>query len=117
MAEKHTTIRDGKRLLWYTERLWQLAADLTPFELALSEIPELDMNCWFDGREPTLREVAKHAARIQAADLSYPVILNDNGSLMDGGHRICKALQNGQSTILAVRFDVMPAPDEVLEAR
>jgi hypothetical protein len=67
-------------LLWYTERLWRLAA------------------------------------RINDADLSKPIILNADGSLMDGGHRLCKALLEGRQTILAVRFDVMPTPDEISDA-
>jgi hypothetical protein len=113
--EKHTTLRDGKRLLWYTERLWELSKDFTPFWISLGEIAELDSDCWFGSTEPTLREVAKHADRIAKADLSYPIILNDDGSLMDGGHRVCKALTNGQTSILAVKFSEMPTPDEVLD--
>jgi hypothetical protein len=113
--EKHTAIREGKRLLWYTGRLWELSKGFTPFWISLSEIAELDSDCWFGGAEPTLREVAKHADRIAKADLSYPIILNDDGSLMDGGHRVCKALLGGQTSILAVKFSEMPAPDEVLE--
>jgi hypothetical protein len=113
--EKHTTVREGKRLLWYTERLWHLSKDFTPFWISLGEIAELDMDCWFGSTEPTLREIAKHADRIAKADLNYPIILNDDGSLMDGGHRVCKALINGQPSILAVKFSEMPTPDEVLE--
>lgn len=113
--EKHTTIRDGKRHLWYTERLWELSKEFTPFWISLNEIAELDSDCWFGSTEPTLREVANHADRIAKADLSYPIILNDDGSLMDGGHRVCKALINGQTSILAVKFSEMPTSDEVLD--
>ena len=112
--EKHTTLREGKRLLWYTERLWELSKDFKPFRIPLSEIAELDSDCWFGSAQPTLREVAKHADRIAKADLRYPIILNDDGSLMDGGHRVCKALITGQTSILAVKFAEMPTPDEVL---
>ena len=91
-----------------------MASDLEPFEINIAEIAEVDMNCWFERREPTLREVSLHTARIVAADLTYPIILNDNGALMDGGHRICKALLEGQETIWAVRFEEMPSPDAVL---
>ncbi len=112
MSAKHTTIRDGKRLLWYSETLWCLAKDLESFAIEIEQIPELDRNCWFESTEPALREVTKHCARIHNADLSYPVILNDDGSLMDGGHRICKALLKGDKTIQAVQFSEMPKPDE-----
>jgi len=116
MSETHSTIRGGQRFLWYTERLWRLAEKLPPFEISICGVPELDQNCWFDGSEPTLRRVAEHCARINDADLSKPIILNVDGSLMDGGHRLCKALLEGRQTILAVRFDVMPTPDEISDA-
>ena len=80
---KHTTVRDGKRLFWYCDRLWELSKDLKPFAIALEDIAELDKDCWFGLTEPTLREVAKHTERILTADMSYPIILNDDGSLMD----------------------------------
>ena len=111
----HTTVREGRRLLWYSERLWDLSQDLIPFDLPIENIKELDYDCWFGSIEPTMREVAKHSKRIQEADLSYPIILNDDGSLMDGGHRICKALMEGQSSIQAVQFDVMPEPDQIID--
>jgi hypothetical protein len=114
-AGKHTTIVDGKRLLWRTERLWRLAAGLQPFDVDIESITELDMNCWFIERSPTLRAVAQHAERIARADLDQPIILNADGSLMDGGHRICRALLEGRSRIRAVRFAMMPEPDEILD--
>lgn len=115
--QKHSTVRDGKRLVWYTEQLWSHARALTPFEVELASIRELDQDCWFgpgsSGRKPTLREVASHCQRINAANLEWPIILNADGSLMDGGHRVCKALLDGRRTISAVQFAVMPEPDEV----
>jgi hypothetical protein len=114
MPATHTTIRNGKRLLWRTERLWELAAGLDPFEMDIEDIPELDRNCWFTTREATLREVANHYVRIRDADLSKPIILNADGSLMDGGHRICRLLIDGKHKIAAVRFKSMPEPDEVI---
>lgn len=113
MTQAHTTVRDGKRLLWHTERLWELAKALEPFEILVEDIPELDQNCWFPDREPTLRRIAEHSRRIIDADLGRPIILNADGSLMDGGHRICKALLEGTASVLAVRFETMPEPDEI----
>ena len=116
MPEKHTTVRDGKRLLWYTEGLWKKAEQLIPFEVEVAEIKELDENCWFGLRAPTIREVLSHFERIQKADLAYPIILNDDGSLMDGGHRLCKAILEGHSTVKTVQFPAMPAPDEISDS-
>jgi hypothetical protein len=116
VPHKHSTIRDGKRLVWYTENLWSAAGSLVPFDVELSAIRELDEDCWFDtGKKPTLREIAGHCQRINAASFEHPIILNDDGALMDGGHRVCKARLEGRETIRAVRFGSMPDPDEVHE--
>ncbi|MGI9517422.1 MAG: hypothetical protein ACR2NP_10265 [Pirellulaceae bacterium] len=115
MPHRHSTIRDGNRLVWYTDRLHRLAADLQPFVIQVQQISELDQNCWFGEEPATLREMIGHFARIQAADLTHPIILNDDGSLMDGGHRLCRAILEGHETMQAVQFPTMPEPDEILE--
>ena len=116
----HSNVRDGKGLVWYSENLWRMAAALPVVEVALDSVKAwtgvaaLDEDCWFVGaRVPTLREVARHCRRINAVTFEYPIILNDDGTLMDGGHRLCKALIEGRETIEAVRFPSMPPPDEV----
>ena len=113
MAEKHTTVRNGKRLLWHTDRLWQAAENLPPFAIEIASIRELAQNCWFGAQPPTIREVLEHVERIRDTNLEYPIILNEDGSLMDGGHRLCKAILAGHTTIMAVQFPTMPDPDEV----
>lgn len=115
MPQKHSTIRDGKQLVWYTENLWIQASDLSPFEIDVSSIKELDEDCWFGQKKPTLREIARHCKKINNASLKYPIILNADGSLMDGGHRLCKAILEGRKTIKAVQFPSMPEPDEIHE--
>ena len=115
MPQKHSTIRDGKRLVWYTEKLWILSRELSTFEIDISSIKELDEDCWFGEKKPTLREIARHCKKIDDASLKYPIILNADGSLMDGGHRLCKAILQGRKTIKAVQFTSMPEPDEIHE--
>lgn len=111
--EHHSHLVAGRRHHFWTDRLWALALDLPVHALAIADIPEFDQDCWFRGRAPTCREVAEHARRIQAADLSFPVILAADGSLMDSGHRISKAWLAGHPTVRAVRFAADPAPDWV----
>jgi hypothetical protein len=53
-----------------------------------TRLPSSTLTAGFHGKGPTCRAVAEHARRINAADLSHPVILAADGSLMDGGHRI-----------------------------
>jgi hypothetical protein len=82
----------------------------------VSSVKEIDEDCWFDPEtKPTLREVAKHSQRINQASLDIPIILNDDGSLMDGGQRLYKALLQGREFVMAVQFSAMLEPDEVSE--
>lgn len=53
----------------------------------------------------------EHAKLINEADLSYAIILDAHGRVMDGMHRICKAVMIGTSEIDAVQFHVDPPPD------
>lgn len=116
MSGKHSRLVGGKRHVWFTPRLWRLAADLQPFDVPLAAIRELDMNCWFDdASRPTLRAIAEHSRRIHDARMDLPIILAADGSLMDGGHRVCRAWLEGATTVLAVRFPETPPPDEIRE--
>ena len=115
-SHTHSTERDCKKYIWYTERLWKLAKDLPEYEVDVESFVELDRDCWFgEGRAPTIREIAEHCRRINETDPHNPVIINDNGQLMDGGHRLARALLEGRKTVKAVRFAEMPEPDEVEE--
>ncbi len=115
MAGRHSRPVAGGRGYWSAERLWDLTRDLPVREVPIAAIAEFDRDCWFGpDRSPTCKAVAEHARRILAADLTFPIILAADGSLMDGGHRIAKAWLLGQATIAAVRFPGTPAPDYVV---
>jgi hypothetical protein len=61
----------------------------------------------------TCREVVDHARLMQECDLAHPIILSSDGRVMDGMHRICKALLQGRTEIEAVRFEHDPEPDYI----
>ncbi len=97
---------------WDVDRLIELSRDLPVRAVRIDEIAELDSEYWFkDGQRPTVRAVVDHAALMQAADLAFPIILAADGRVMDGMHRIAKALVEGRETINAVQFAVQPEPD------
>jgi len=50
------------------------------------------------------RDFIAHIKLVNDADLSYPIVLNENGALIDGKHRLAKAILEGRKTILAKRF-------------
>ena len=54
-----------------------------------------------------------HFNAMDAADMSCPIILDEDGELMDGRHRLMKALWAGHKTIKVVRFDINPPPCKV----
>lgn len=79
-------------------------ADLKVFELPLAGI-DLDNEILVS---KTVKELAEHIKRCLEVDTSYPIILNENGTILDGWHRIVKALVDGKETIKAVRFQEEP---------
>ena len=113
MPETHSRPVPGGRGHWLTENLWAAAEGLPVYKVSVADVAELDEDCWFEGRAPTCREVAQHAKRIWDADLTRPVIIGDDGRLMDGGHRIARAWLKGRREVDAVRFATTPAPDWV----
>jgi hypothetical protein len=100
---------------WNVHRLVDLTSTLSRQRIPLSAIRELDEPYW-DGnpiKSITCRQIADHARLIRDSDLNFPVILSSDGRVMDGMHRICKALLEGLSEIEAVRFLHDPEPDYI----
>jgi hypothetical protein len=98
---------------WDVDRLIELSRDLPVHVVAVESIGEIDSAYWFEGSAtaPTVRTVVEHARLMLAADLSYPVILGPDGRVMDGMHRIARALLDGVAEVSAVRFASLPAAD------
>ena len=101
------TYSEGSRV-WAVRDLWRAAVNLTPFEQHIDAIPDIESidrgDIWGPGTSTRLEEVA----RIEGADLAYPIILTPEGHVCDGAHRIWKARKLGLTHILAVRLPVMP---------
>ena len=96
---------------WDVDRLVALSKHLQPELVPVASIRELDEPYW--GEPMTCRSVAEHARFINECDLGYPVTLSSDGRIMDGMHRVLKALLLGESHIRAVRFLTDPEPDFV----
>lgn len=78
-----------------------------------TEVAELRENHWYfhDSSIPSPLSIVEHTKLIYESDTSFPVILDSNGRVMDGMHRICRAILDGQSVIPAVKFKKDPEPD------
>lgn len=80
-----------------------------------TQIAELDENHWYfhSDEQPTPRSLIAHVELILACDLTCPIILDQRGRVMDGMHRVCKAVLEHVDRIPAVQFTEDPAPDYV----
>ena len=95
---------------WSVPRLFELARALPVMNVPLNH---LSVAHFYE--RLTMREMVSHMQAVNAADLSFPIILDEDGELMDGRHRLMKSMLNGHETILAVRFEINPEPDRVDE--
>ncbi len=95
---------------WSVPRLFELARSLPVMDVPLNHL-----SLYYTYEKLTLREMVMHMKAVNAADLSCPIILDEDGELMDGRHRLMKAMLLGEPTIKAVRFDENPSPDKVDE--
>jgi hypothetical protein len=105
---KDNTCRgDGK--IWESGTLFAAVKNLPVFDLQLAA---LNLDIPFSSSS-TLSLFLYQAQRVKDADLSYPIIQAPDGWIMDGLHRVAKAILEGHTTIKAVRLPVLPDPDRI----
>jgi hypothetical protein len=100
---------------WDVARLIELAQSLPRERVPLAAIRELDEPFWCgaEGQKLTCRQIVDHARLMLDCDPVHPIILSRDGRVMDGMHRVCRALLAGITEIDAVRFSEDPKPDYV----
>ncbi len=97
---------------WDVDRLVAIAESLPTEAIPLQVVREVDTVYWFDhGHEPTVRAVVEHMRLVTEADLRYTIVVDPDGRVMDGMHRVAKALLLRHSTIAAKRLPSLPNPD------
>jgi len=99
---------DGQGNIWRDSTLIKAAEDL-PVEPFI--VSDLSLDIVLRWKIANLRDYINHHTRVQDADLSIPIILNEKGYPMDGWHRIIKACVEGQDVLLSKRFIKDPQPD------
>ena len=90
--------------------LAEKAKDLVPFDLPLCAI---DISANVFKSCTSAKDIVQHFIRIRDVDTSYPVIMDESGFIMDGWHRVMRAIADGKATIPAVRFMERPVEDFV----
>lgn len=77
------------------------------------EVPLDHLSVYYIYEKLTLREMVMHMRAVNEADLTFPIILDEDGELLDGRHRLMKAMLIGTDTVRVVRFDENPSPCRV----
>ncbi len=93
--------------VWKVLTLIEASKELPVFEYPLNLVDKED-DYWGIG---SLAEFIEHSKRTQAADLSKPIIVSSGGRIMDGLHRVCRAVLDGNKSVEAVQFEDDPQPD------
>ena len=93
---------------WSVPRLFELSRNLPVMEVPLNHL-----SLYYTYEKLTLRDMVMHMNAVNNADLDKPIILDEDGDLMDGRHRLMKAMLLGKETIKAIRFDENPSPCRV----
>ena len=101
------SIRDGKKN-WCVPVLIEKAKDLPVQEMP---IQCLDFSQYNGVAGTTMRQFVSNMRAVLDADMSFPIILDEDGWVMDGRHRIARALLEGHETIKFVRFEQNPRAD------
>ena len=98
---------------WDVDRLVTLTENFERQRVKLDSIRVIDETFWFGDKDSksTCRAIVEHMRLIEETDLRYPIILSSDGRVMDGMHRVAKALLEGQETIDTVKFSEDPEPD------
>jgi hypothetical protein len=93
---------------WSVSRLIELSRALPVIEIPLNHL-----HLFYKYESLTIREMVMHMKAVHAADLNAPIIIDEDGEIMDGRHRLMKAMLEGAESIKAVRFDENPPPCRV----
>lgn len=98
---------------WDVDKLIEKSKNLPLISVKLENIKEIDEDYWYHAPDskPTIQSIVAHFRLMNETDLKYPIILSKNGRVMDGMHRVAKALLLGHKEIKAVMFEEDLPPD------
>ena len=111
MKTKTNCFIDEQGRVYKTETLMKAATDLPVIEYQIdTEILLEELLYW---QLKNFRDYLAHYRRVTEADLTQPIILRADGYIMDGWHRIIKALYQGLKSLPAKQFIINPEPDYI----
>jgi hypothetical protein len=103
--------------IWEIDRLLALSENLPVEIVPVAKLPGADEVGWIGRPEHfgrlTLHEVVEHIRRIQWAELARPLLISSEGWLMDGFHRLARALLDDVAELPVKKFEADPEPDRI----
>lgn len=99
--------------MWDVRDLWSAAKHIAAYDVPLIAVHSGD-GVW-DGVQDSILTFARHCLLVNKAQLRYPIILDPDGVIADGRHRLVKAMITGKQVIRAKRLSAMPAPTYVMQ--
>lgn len=93
---------------WEAVKLYHFAKEkgYRTFDLPVAGI-NLASSAW---DVPKFSDFLQHMKRVQKCTLDKPILLDNDGFICDGWHRLAKAILEGHKYIKAIRLEEMPAP-------
>jgi hypothetical protein len=107
--EKNKYVNNGYK--WNATTLVEAAKDRPVYDLPLYSI-DLGVQPW---SLDNMLDFAEHAKRVWECEMEHPIIVDRHGYIVDGWHRVIKAILLKHKTIPAKRLTTMPDPDEFPE--
>ena len=96
---------------WLVSDLWKMSETMQIEKESIEKLWDRysKVFCWtLYGEKVDNEFFLHHMERILNADLSYPIILSEEGYIMDGVHRLLKCKLLKKDTILCVKFKKDP---------
>lgn len=112
LVNTHTTSsfeEDGTVKVWDVSKIWKLTANYPVKSMAVDYVYDTIKDDVAKFREEDYIKVEK-------ADLSYPIIFNNQMGVIDGIHRVFKAKKQGLKTIDVKHLLIMPEADYVFNS-
>jgi hypothetical protein len=100
---------DGYGNRYSVAKLLDDAKDLPVFDCPLASL-DLQGEIW---QGSNMFRLAWHVKKCMKADLDAPILLDWNGCIADGRHRVIKAIAMGKRTLPARRMTWRPDPDSI----
>ncbi len=100
---------------WYVQTLVDACKSFSVCEYDI-ELDSIDLSVCPWG-SLNMRCFIQEILIIEDTDLKYPIIVSPGGWIMDGWHRVVRAILDGKKTIKAVRLSSLPGYDGVKDGK